>query len=496
MNTADSIVTVMNIHQIIEWSSPSPVTFEIRFCLFRTWSFTRFTNDLDSTDNSNSASSFPMTNCWGHASSWELISSGRPDLSRSVSSFLTDCAVPSRRISSWLGRTFVPFSKKFYQVVPIARTSQNQFSTLEKTKHGHHPTLSSLLRRKFPFDADILFPRSLQILSNCTPEILISITSLLRAYWSRGWYVRRHSCKKAHHWSRFCCDWFFSVLKYHHVRVWPWRGVPPWPIFSACGHSQVWHFSNRLTHAPRSIIAFRRSARLTAEEFWRVGKTRTEGDIVWRPSFTHTPMFCPLDRRRSRPAKTFTSKCGPLAGPREQRNTASQAPISAKTLGTPTPRSWWLGGVPTRIGHFANGTPVGFSQDSMADLEVRRRVRAAGEHQLVHEIAAVEDSCVDATVSGVLHASSTIRCEELERSGMLRGRRQPQGLYPSLSTMGCMEVLHPLPYPSRPARPLCPQLKKNENKNNHTSRSHRLNSGGQMHWANGGCTNSATWICH
>ena len=30
------------------------------------------------------------------------------------------------------------------------RTSQYQFSTLEKTKRGHHPTLSSLLRRKFP----------------------------------------------------------------------------------------------------------------------------------------------------------------------------------------------------------------------------------------------------------------------------------------------------------------------------------------------------------
>ena len=41
-----------------------------------------------------------MTNCWGRASSWESIS-GRPDLSRSVSSYLTDCAVPPWRISSW-----------------------------------------------------------------------------------------------------------------------------------------------------------------------------------------------------------------------------------------------------------------------------------------------------------------------------------------------------------------------------------------------------------
>ena len=94
MNVADSIVTAINIPQIIECSSPSPVTLEILFCLFRTWSFTRFTNDLESTDNSNSVSSFPRTNCWGLTSSWEEIS-GRPDLSRSVSPYLTDCAVPS-----------------------------------------------------------------------------------------------------------------------------------------------------------------------------------------------------------------------------------------------------------------------------------------------------------------------------------------------------------------------------------------------------------------
>ena len=36
-----------------------------------------------------------------------------------------------------------------------------------------------------------------------------------------------------------------------------------------------------------------------------------------------TPMFCPKDRRRSRPAKTFTSKSGLLAVPTVQRNTES-----------------------------------------------------------------------------------------------------------------------------------------------------------------------------
>ena len=44
----------------------------------------------------------------------------------------------------------VSLSKKFHRVAPIGRTSQYQISTLEKIKHGHHPTLSSLLKRSFP----------------------------------------------------------------------------------------------------------------------------------------------------------------------------------------------------------------------------------------------------------------------------------------------------------------------------------------------------------
>ena len=105
MNVAEFIITAINILQIIECSSPSTATLEIIFCLFRTWSFTWFTNDLDSTDNSNSVSSLPMTEFWEFATSWELILSGCPDLSRSGSPYLTDCAVPSRRISSWSGQT-------------------------------------------------------------------------------------------------------------------------------------------------------------------------------------------------------------------------------------------------------------------------------------------------------------------------------------------------------------------------------------------------------
>ena len=43
--------------QITECCSPSPATLEVLFCFFRIWSFTPFTNHLDSNDNSKSVSS-------------------------------------------------------------------------------------------------------------------------------------------------------------------------------------------------------------------------------------------------------------------------------------------------------------------------------------------------------------------------------------------------------------------------------------------------------
>ena len=56
MNVAAFVVAAMNIPQHIECSSPDSATFDILFCLLRTWSFTLFTN---------SAALLPMTKSFG-----------------------------------------------------------------------------------------------------------------------------------------------------------------------------------------------------------------------------------------------------------------------------------------------------------------------------------------------------------------------------------------------------------------------------------------------
>ena len=60
-------------------------------------------------------------------------------------------------------------------------------------------------------DADIRSPLSLLLLSNCTPGILISITSVHRAYWSRGWYDGTLAIRLIIG-RDFCCDSFFSWI--------------------------------------------------------------------------------------------------------------------------------------------------------------------------------------------------------------------------------------------------------------------------------------------
>ena len=165
----------MNTHQIKTCFSPSSVTFEIRFCLFRTWSFTRFTNDLDSTDNSNSCFIVSNDESLRPCPFVENRHRVSPGFGHEVwPHSQRDCAVPS----CWVflvRETRLNFScrspRSFIGSPRIARTSQSQlFSTLEKTKHGRHPTLTGR-------------PDLSSFLANCTPEILTSVTSLPRAYW-------------------------------------------------------------------------------------------------------------------------------------------------------------------------------------------------------------------------------------------------------------------------------------------------------------------------
>ena len=125
INVAAFIVAAMNIPHIIECSSPDSATFDILFCLFRTWSFTLFTN---------SAALLPMTKVSESAHSWEWSLSGFPDPSWIISPYLTECAFPSRRGSSRWGTTcciisqevFSGFSDRSCAAAPLFHSWEDQ----------------------------------------------------------------------------------------------------------------------------------------------------------------------------------------------------------------------------------------------------------------------------------------------------------------------------------------------------------------------------------
>ena len=79
-----------------------------------------------------------------------MILSGRPDLSRSVSPFLTDYALPSRRIPRDQVELFLNILQEVlsgppdrsYVVVSVFHSCED--------KHGRHPILNNLLKRSFP----------------------------------------------------------------------------------------------------------------------------------------------------------------------------------------------------------------------------------------------------------------------------------------------------------------------------------------------------------
>ena len=121
------------------------------FLSFRTWSFARFTDDLDSTDTSNSVSSFPMANCCGHVHSWESIS-GPQSVTRH---YLIYNGLRGSIMQGFLERETTSNSScrspgSFIGSPQSLVHLSIHFPLLNKPKNGHHPTLSSLLRRNIP----------------------------------------------------------------------------------------------------------------------------------------------------------------------------------------------------------------------------------------------------------------------------------------------------------------------------------------------------------
>ena len=151
-------------------------------------------NDLDSADNSNSASSFQ----------WRIVEAMLLLENRYRVALVCHEALPhSQRIARFHHERFprernqveflVSLSKKFHRVAPIARTSQYQFPLLRRPstvviplwvacwREAFHELLLIIVIGSFhSVYAENGSPWSLLFFSNCTPRILISITSLHR----------------------------------------------------------------------------------------------------------------------------------------------------------------------------------------------------------------------------------------------------------------------------------------------------------------------------
>ena len=130
MNVAAFIVAAMNIHHIIECSSPDSATFDILFCLFRTWSLTSSTN---------SAASLPMTKFSDSASQVS------PIHRESSLRTLRNAHFRREEVFHYEGHLVASYPKKFSQVSLIDRAPQLHFSTFEKTKIDHNLLLNKLV---------------------------------------------------------------------------------------------------------------------------------------------------------------------------------------------------------------------------------------------------------------------------------------------------------------------------------------------------------------
>ena len=132
MNVAAFIVAAMNILHIIECSSDDSATFDILFCLLRTWSFTLFTN---------SAASCPSRKFRNLPLLGDSVSQVSPIHHESSLRILRNAHFRREEVLHDEGQLVANFS----QVSLIDRTPKLHFSTLEKTKIDHNPLLNNLV---------------------------------------------------------------------------------------------------------------------------------------------------------------------------------------------------------------------------------------------------------------------------------------------------------------------------------------------------------------
>ena len=135
MNVAAFNVVVMNIPHIIECSSPDSATFDILFCLFRTWSFVHNFCCVTARDEIFGICLFLVIHCL-----------------RFPRSIVNRLSVPcgmripaEKRFLTMRVDFFAIYPKNLPQVSLIDRAPQLHFSTLEKTKIDHNPLLNNLV---------------------------------------------------------------------------------------------------------------------------------------------------------------------------------------------------------------------------------------------------------------------------------------------------------------------------------------------------------------
>ena len=196
MNTNACSVEDMNMLHITECFSLSSVTFiEDRFCLFRTWSFTLSTNDLDPNDKSNSVSSSPMMNCcalappWGQTPGFLVLSWVSSSSKITCLKLVCSCPRANNGFHRSIIHQFIGFpllKRPTFVIVPswvpcwVRAFNKSQVVawrvTCATANNGYH--------------------RSIIFLSLYTQRTLTFINYLPRAFWCRRWQSWGSPCNR------------------------------------------------------------------------------------------------------------------------------------------------------------------------------------------------------------------------------------------------------------------------------------------------------------